>query len=252
MYDTFSGLTLSEFAYKSKRLISVVLGCRVEHDYDNLLGLALQSWGRYYFGRLDELVLVPPDGVLLPGRSQDPITTLQIRPERLIMPIQDQDFKIGRLQLKDSGYDLSRVHCIPSAYYDERTRVLKSNKTIDGAQAAFIFHGQAKPAFAVVLGMDGFPHSGWGSCIILGEEESKVETGSLIKEGWTAKTGNMTEEQLLQYLINPDGSKAAKALHRSGWSNAEWELNEQTTVKISVEKRDSYQGPIWFWVFYSI
>ena len=110
------------------------------------------------------------------------------------MPIQNQYFQIARLRLKGSGYHLSRVDCIPSACYNEQSRVLETNKTIDGAQAAFIFDGQSKPAFAVVLGrhkdLDPFAQkrNGWADCISLGCDESNEETRILIEEGSTGGT----------------------------------------------------------------
>jgi len=204
-----------------------MLACRVEFDYSHFLGLVLQPWGRYFFGRLDEPLLLPLREA--PDQWAQSTMPFQIRPERLLFALENQEFMLGEIH-----YDLSRAHCIPSAYYDERTRIFKTDKTITGAQAALLFRGQTEPEFAVVIGryQDDVDY-GWANFIILTEEQ-RMER---LNEDDVLATKVMTETGLIQRLIDPGSRKIL-----DGLPSGEWDLNERTEIHVKVEKVDTYQG----------
>jgi len=219
--------TLSEEAYRRKTHVVVMLACHVEFDYSNCVGLVLQPWGRYYFGRLDEPIILSLRE--LPHQLAQPIMPFQIQPERLQFAVKGQEFVLGEIH-----YYPSKAHCIPYAYYDERTRILKPDKTISGAQAALLFRGQTEPEFAIVIGRDKDDDDyAWANFIILTEEQ-RMER---LNEDDILAAKVMTETGLIQRLTDPGSRKILEGL-----PSGKWNLNERTEIHVKVEKVDTYQG----------
>jgi hypothetical protein len=216
-------IQLPLFTYGEMNLSFAVLGCRIENDYCNYLGIPLRTWGkRNFYGRLGELVLIPDD---LPQLQNDDsirkqMKTLFIQKEIAMSADLAGCFFIRDLPSKESGYYLSEVCCVPSARYGERARVLTAHETLNGPQALFVFKGEGRQPFAVVLGRDSFgdwAEQPWAYCQIITKEQDK------------------SGEQLLNYLTE---TYKAKNTHEQ-WkaergSNVHLELDERTRLEISV------------------
>jgi hypothetical protein len=124
----------------------VVLGCRVEQDYNNLIGLVLAPWSRNAYGRLEEPILIPVD------KAASPTKVVHVKQEK---PVQRLGGCFIIRALPVQGCELARVNCRPRAHYTERARIITPYDKSPGPQAALIFHQDNKPVFAVVLGTKG-------------------------------------------------------------------------------------------------
>jgi hypothetical protein len=139
------------------------------------------------------------------------------------------------------AYSLSRVHCIPSAYFEERNQILKLSEVADGVQAAVVLRRLGKPAFAVVLGKNAKQDSvssGWADCINL-RQETAAET-FITDDSVSELTKVMTEDQLIGSLTDPKRKK-----YFGEFRNSKWWLDQYNKIEISIIETDSYQGYFW-------
>lgn len=225
--------TLSELAHRDKAYIFVVLGCCFNHQNNHLLGLVLRPWGKFFFGRLPEPVLLTPDQ--LPNgerRTSDVTFQLAIVPERALRPMRDQDFRLRHLSLGDTGYGLCKVECIPSASYKPGGKIVAVDRRVDGPQAAFLFEHAAgtKGVVVVMVGLDLGQRlkeqQAWVSCFPLTAEQSRDWVdGEVPFETWAMTADDQAKRQ---------------------WSLSRrlCELEHQgTKFDVRVAFLDSYQGP---------
>jgi hypothetical protein len=123
----------------------IVLGCRIEQDYNNLIGLILAPWSQSTYGRLEEPILIPVD------KAGSPTKVVHVKQEK---PVQRLAGCFIIRTLPYQSYELARVNFRPRAHYEERTRIITPHDRVPGPQAAMIFHKANKPVFAVVLGTE--------------------------------------------------------------------------------------------------
>jgi hypothetical protein len=211
------GFSLAEWAGRQGRLSLGALSCHMEDDYCNVLGLALLPLDSNSFGRLPEPVLLSADHNALPSGTVLEFTkSLHIKPGKLMASNLDGNIVIRKLPSVNSGYNLSKVHCMPPACYEERTRVLKPSGMVNCALAAFIFHRQTMPVLAVVLGRisrsDGAEET-LATCFFLRRQKGAAEDETETKKG-------MTESELLHSMTLPyeHGSSYEASLWLEGWT----------------------------------
>jgi hypothetical protein len=147
-----------------------VLGCRFDHQYGTFLGIPLRPWGNNTFHeRAGELVVIP--GTLPEFRDEEfvckQMKALWVKARTRPLTNLAGCLILRQLPPQESGYGLPEVHCLFSASYDERTRVLRPSEHQSGPQAVLVFSGEGLQSFIVALIRDwssGMSRHYWACC----------------------------------------------------------------------------------------
>jgi hypothetical protein len=196
-YESKHGLPLAEKTRRNGTVACAALQCRIEDDYLNQLALEVRPLDLHSFGRIPQPVLVSSHHDLLRETeyTMSMQQTVHIKSEKfLVEPTFGGNIIVETLPSVDSRYKLTKVHCLPPARYNERTRILNPSGATNGALAAFVFHRDGKPIFGIVLGRIHWKDYSVADCVILREENKAAEMGYL-EDG-------MTEGELLDFMTH--------------------------------------------------